>query len=164
MPGIHYHQPPSSFKLTVGHRRRCLSAGKSERTGSAKPEQVTMTRNRPVDRGLSCIPLFGFEWLASSSPKYPHWQFRLSAIRSLNSSLYDSQYLDATQFRASHSSMHDYVIVRHSRAILRCQKMQGRNAVQYGQALVAKKPEPSAAQGLRDSKIPQACPAGFLCF
>ena len=58
--------------------------------------------------------------------------------------------------------MHDYVIVRHSRAILRailrCQKMQGRYAVQYGQALVAKKPEPSAAQGLRDSKIPHALP------
>ena len=56
------------------------------------------------------------------------------------------------------------ILVRHSRAILRCPKMQGRNAVQYDQALVAKKPEPSAAQGLRDSKIPQACPAGFLCF
>ena len=34
-------------------------SSENERQGSAMPEQVTTTQNSPVDRGLSCIPLFG---------------------------------------------------------------------------------------------------------
>ena len=92
----------STFNVYSSHRNK-----EAERQGSAMPEQVTMIRNRPEDRGFSCIPLFDFEWLASSSPKNPQWQLGLSAIRILTRSWYDPQHLDAIQFRASHSSMHD---------------------------------------------------------
>ncbi len=52
---------PFALKAFIRRADRLLAA--DERQGSAMPEQVTMKQNRPVDRGLSCIPLFvGLEW------------------------------------------------------------------------------------------------------
>ena len=41
--------------------------------GISYPEQVTRTQNRPVDRGVSCIPLFH---LRSAIPSKGPWHFR----------------------------------------------------------------------------------------
>ena len=61
-----------------------------ERLGSAMPEQVTTTQNSPVDRGLSCIPLFGLGRLGAFYVANPLLPLRLSARRSLTQSLYES--------------------------------------------------------------------------
>ena len=51
--------------LEYGFGSKQMSS-QNERLGSAMPEQVTTTRNKRVDRGLSCIPLFDLEWLEAS--------------------------------------------------------------------------------------------------